>query len=457
MRMLFGGLGVLLVAPLLLWLGVLLNGSVLPNVRVAGVVLPDHDVRGFLAQRAREWGEQSLLVETGVHRFSATHRELGAGRSVEAAWSDVRDVGRQINPLLSLGAMARSLWGQGTNVPWQGRIVDETALDRFAHRLRAEIDRPPVPGTFDVHGQPVPGMPGETLDVSLLKRAIRRAVREGKEQLHVPTLVTPPPRTMARAVSIHPGFGASRQLDESVLMMRQETYYKQGSSGRAVNIELAARKLDGQVIAPNDVLSFNDVVGKRTVARGFQPATELRNGEVVDGIGGGVCQAAGTLHAAAFFAGFAVEEYQPHSRLNRFAYLRPGLDTMVAWPDNVGEADLERTRDLKIRNPYPFSIVVRTAILSNAGDARRMLRVDLRGAARAFRVDWSFKEVGRVPAGERRRVDGSLSRGQERVKQRGLDGLIISRQRLIYKPTGIDQEVQRVAYPPTPRVILYGG
>ncbi len=177
------------------------------------------------------------------------------------------------------------------------------------------------------------------------------------------------------------------------------------------------------------------------------------NGEVVMGIGGGVCQVAGTLHAAAFFAGLLVEEYHPHSRLNQFAYLRPGLDTMVAWPDHV--KDVSSTKDMRIRNPYPFPILVRTKLVP-IGPGQSSLQVELYGASKPFRVDFDFHEISRVPAGEVRRADQTLASGEQRVHQQPLDGIVIIRSRTIYMPTGRVDEQTRVAYPPTPKIVLYG-
>jgi vancomycin resistance protein YoaR len=174
---------------------------------------------------------------------------------------------------------------------------------------------------------------------------------------------------------------------------------------------------------------------------------------VVQGVGGGVCQVAGTLHAAAFFAGLIVEEYRPHSRLNQFAYLRPGLDTMVAWPDHARE--LSETKDMRLRNPYPFPILIKAGTYKKQ-PFQQAVRVELYGASRPFRVDFSFEEVDRVPAGEVRRQDAGLGAGQQRVDQQPLDGIVIMRRRTIYMPTRRVEEVTRVAYPPTPRIISVG-
>ncbi|HET6335155.1 MAG TPA: VanW family protein, partial [Polyangiales bacterium] len=210
--------------------------------------------------------------------------------------------------------------------------------------------------------------------------------------------------------------------------------------------------LDGAVMLPGATLSFNAVVGKREPARGFAPALELLNGELTQGVGGGVCQVAGTLHAAAFFAGLTVEEYHAHSRMNRLAYLPPGLDAMVAWPDNVRE--LRDTKDMRLSNPYPFPIVVKSQSVHSG--SQNVLRVQLYGATSPYRVEFQFKELAREPAPEVQRPAPMLPVGEVRLLQPPLDGLVIRRRRTIYTPLRRIDEETRIAYPPNPRIVSVG-
>jgi hypothetical protein len=69
-------------------------------------------------------------------------------------------------------------------------------------------------------------------------------------------------------------------------------------------------------------------------------------------------------------------------------------------------------------------------------------------------VDFQFRLLERVPMSELRRADPSVPAGSERVQQEGLDGLVIARRRTIYTPLGRIEEETRVAYPPTPRILL---
>jgi vancomycin resistance protein YoaR len=441
------GLALLIAASLGLWVVTVTSDIRLPAIRVGGVSVPRRgELAPFFSEQVKRWMSERIVLHTGQHVFRPTRGELGASLSVHEAVRVADSVGKSWNPLVSLRDWAIAYFTRsGHELPWQGQIADSAALDAYVRAVRAAVDRPPTPGSFGPNDEPIAGLAGEALDAEAAKRAIQRAIARGEAELQVATIVTPPPRSSRRFAEAAPS--------ANVLMMRQETDFRPGNRGRATNIELAARKLHGATMMPGASLSFNRVVGKREPSRGFAPALELINGELAEGIGGGVCQVAGTLHAAAFFAGLQVEEYRPHSRLNQFAYLRPGLDTMVAWPDHV--EDVRETKDMRIRNPYPFPIVVKTAIVPR-DDGLMTLRVELHGEARPFRVEWSFQELAQTPSTEIRKPEPTLRYGEERLHQDAAPGLVILRRRTIFTPERRIEEETRVAYPPTPRIVLVG-
>jgi len=444
-RWLRGGLGLVASGVALLfiaWSALGLGLWRMPGVRWQGRVLPAH-ASPALRQHAQFWSEQSLTLRVGYHVFEPARAELGFGLWVSDAERELRELGRSRNPLISLRALAVALFGAGHELSWRPRVISAGALERFLERVRDQVERLPVPGGYAPDGTKVPGLAGEAVDIGQARRAIERAVVQGATALTIPTLVIPPPRGYRRF--------ERRMAQTDVLMTMQETAYRPGT-GRATNIELAARSIDGTLLMPSEGFSFNAVVGKRLRSRGFAPALELMGGELVQGVGGGVCQVAGTLHAAAFFAGLAVEEYHAHSRWSRLAYLPPGLDAMVAWPDEVHE--LRDTKDMRLRNPYPFPVRIAARVVAETH--HNLLRVALYGAARPFRVDFKFVELSRTKPDELRRVDVSVPSGEVRVQQDGLDGLVIARRRTVYTPLGRVEEETRVAYPPTPRILRVG-
>jgi vancomycin resistance protein YoaR len=218
---------------------------------------------------------------------------------------------------------------------------------------------------------------------------------------------------------------------------RFKHYREYAERGR--NVILAAEKLNGAIIPPRDVLSFNKEVGPRTGGRGFRLAPVIHRGELVDGMGGGVCQVASTLHAAALHAGLEVVGHTPHSRAS--SYIRAGFDATVVWPDV----------DLVIRNPYDFPMVVRT---STAGGR---LKVELLAERQPAEVTVE-REVLEERLFTRRFVpDPQLAPGSRVVAQKGTMGYRVRVRRTVRIGDETRREDREVLYHPADAIIRIPG
>lgn len=98
---------------------------------------------------------------------------------------------------------------------------------------------------------------------------------------------------------------------------------------RTTNLILAANKINGTVLMPGETFSFNKVVGERTIAAGYKNAAIFVNGEVEDGLAGGICQISSTLYDAVIGANLKIKERHNHSKLT--SYLAGGKDATVVW------------------------------------------------------------------------------------------------------------------------------
>ncbi len=101
------------------------------------------------------------------------------------------------------------------------------------------------------------------------------------------------------------------------------------NSKRNTNVRLAAEAVNGTIIQPGQEFSFNDTVGERTEAKGYQSAAAYNNGEVVQEIGGGVCQVSTTLYNAVLKAGLKISVRRSHTF--EPSYVTPGQDATVSW------------------------------------------------------------------------------------------------------------------------------
>lgn len=111
---------------------------------------------------------------------------------------------------------------------------------------------------------------------------------------------------------------------------------------RIHNVELAASRINGLLIKPQETFSFNAALGEVSASTGFQQAYVIQSGRTILGDGGGVCQVSTTLFRAGLNAGLPITERRAHSY--RVGYYeqdsKPGIDATVYNP----------TADLKIKN-----------------------------------------------------------------------------------------------------------
>jgi vancomycin resistance protein YoaR len=210
-------------------------------------------------------------------------------------------------------------------------------------------------------------------------------------------------------------------------------------SDRTYNLKVGASKLDGHVIKPGEVFSFNRVSGDRTEREGYRVAPVIQAGELIDGLAGGMCQIASTLHAASWFAGLDIVDSSPHSRPS--AYITMGLDSTVVYP----------AVDLKVRNAFDFPVVVHYKV------GQGLVRVELLGKQRPYKVAFDREIVEEKPFAEEVREDPTMPAGQRVVDQDGFPGFQVRRRRTLYKDgVVVGSKTQAIKYPPTKQFVRVG-
>ena len=95
------------------------------------------------------------------------------------------------------------------------------------------------------------------------------------------------------------------------------------------NIKLACEAVNGTIVKPGEVFSFNKKVGKRTEEKGYGYAMAYLEGEVIEEIGGGICQLSTTLYNAVYNAGMKIVYRRSHTY--EPSYITPGLDATVSY------------------------------------------------------------------------------------------------------------------------------
>lgn len=134
------------------------------------------------------------------------------------------------------------------------------------------------------------------------------------------------------------------------LLASFSTKYAASNYNRTTNLRLAAEKIDGYVLLPDEVFSYNTVVGERTIAAGYKNAAIYSNGEVVDGLGGGICQISTTLYNAILFANLDTVELHNHQFVP--SYVGAGRDATVVYG----------VKDFKFKNTRKYAIKITCSV-----------------------------------------------------------------------------------------------
>lgn len=145
------------------------------------------------------------------------------------------------------------------------------------------------------------------------------------------------------STEIYPEITVKELKRDTVKTAEFFTGFATSGENRRHNLALAAEKLNNTVVKAGETLSFNAVVGERTVENGFKEANIIKDGEFTPGVGGGVCQVSTTLFNCWLKAGLKFVSAAAHSL--PVSYVKPSLDAMVSSAtdlvlENDGECDV---------------------------------------------------------------------------------------------------------------------
>ena len=132
---------------------------------------------------------------------------------------------------------------------------------------------------------------------------------------------------------------ASQLEDRLVKLASYETYSYNTEDG-TTNMRVSLEACNGSIIEPGGTWSFNACTGDSNLeSNGYRPASVISEGQLVEGIGGGICQSSSTIYNAALRANMKVVERYNHKWAS--SYVPTGLDATIDYPN----------LDLKLGNP----------------------------------------------------------------------------------------------------------
>lgn len=241
-----------------------------------------------------------------------------------------------------------------------------------------------------------PEVEGVDFDVEAAKKMIET---ENKEEYVIQLKITKPKVTIDQ-------IGPEAFPDQ---LSTFKTRYDASDKDRTTNLILACKKLDGKVIMPGETFSYNATLGPRSTATGYKNAKVYENGEVVDGIGGGICQISSTLYNAALMADMEIVERRNHQFVT--SYVGAGRDATVVYG----------LTDFKFKNTRKYPIKLKASSVSGIATISIF---GIKEEEREYTYTFKTNTISTIPFTTKYVEDASLQPGQEVVKQKGANGLV---------------------------------
>lgn len=262
-------------------------------------------------------------------------------------------------------------------------------IDKIHEEIYKEVkDAYYTQNPFEIH----PEEEGIDFDVE----AAKKALEEDKEEYEIDLKITKPKVTTSQI--------GTEAFPDQLATFR--TNYDGGDKDRTTNLQLACNKINGKVVMPNETFSYNKTLGARTAAAGYKNAKVYEAGQVVDGIGGGICQISTTLYNAVLRANLEIVERRNHQFVT--SYVEAGMDATVVY----GMTDFK----FKNTRKYPVKII--------ASAKNGVATVSLYGIKESEEYTFSFRTVtvSTIPTSTKYIDDATLPAGTEKVKQKGANG-----------------------------------
>jgi vancomycin resistance protein YoaR len=332
-----------------------------------------------------------------------------------AGWMTFRSV-----PFASTGASGSAVASvagspQGTEAGTRERMLLRAGLDSVEVSasvlpLAGGVGRPAITAKFVVDGGRVTvsgGQVGLGPDIAGLTTELERVLIEGPER-----------KATLRLATLEPELTAEKAKEMGIVerISTFTTTYIPSQKNRVNNIHLLADALNDKLVPPGGTFDFNQTVGQRTAAKGYQEAPAIVNGRLVPQIGGGICQIGTTFFNTVFFSGFPVIERKNHSFY--ISHYPKGRDCTVTWGGP----------NLRWKNDSPYWVLVKTSYTKSS------VTVSLYGTDPGYDVAYTTSPFSNVrPHPIEEVLDPTLPVGARVVEDGGVDGALCTVVRTVTK------------------------
>lgn len=324
------------------------DSLILPSVKIE-----NEDLTGKTKEEAKiimnkkyssEIIKKKMTIVTDDKKYTLDYANLDAKYNINEAIDQAINYGQNMNIFQKYIAIINPDNKQiKLTFNYNGKIVDETLA-----RITKDTNKEPVnatitmreSGNFTVTSE----VSGKQLEIVKIKKEIKSKMNGVLSAANI--------NINAPVKELKPKITAIVLKTINTKISSYNTSFESSKEGRATNINLSTKSINGTLIMPGDIFSFNGVVGQRTAARGYQTAGIIVGEKFEQGLGGGICQVSSTLYNAMLSTSIVSLERIHHTISS--GYIPKGQDATVDYGN----------LDYKFKNTFKYPIYIEGTILN---------------------------------------------------------------------------------------------
>ncbi|WP_077613225.1 VanW family protein [Clostridium sp. Marseille-P2415] len=327
-------------------IGFLSPAYVMADTLPDGIYVGEYNLGGMTEEEAsqkiqslvNEMENQKITLVVDGQPVETTAKELGfhwsnpeAVSEAASAWQGGNLIKRYLNK--------KDIEQNHVIIPLETALDEERVAAFVAEKCAPAVTEPRNASITRQNGAFVvtPSAIGKTVDVAATKQALDAALANGLKE---------PVTANAVVAEVKPGITTEDLATIQDVLGTFSTSFSSSGASRSKNLQVGSGKINGRVLMPGETLSGYECMHPFTVANGYATAAAYENGQVVDSVGGGVCQIATTLYNAVLRAELSVDQRQNHSMV--VGYVKPSEDAAIAGT----------YKDIKFTNNYSTPIYV---------------------------------------------------------------------------------------------------
>lgn len=309
------------------------------------------EVREYFVDKNKNIQSTKIILESPESSATISAKQLSFGYNADLLAQQAFSVGRSSNTMSNMSLIVQAyLDGVHLSPSYRYR---EDRLNELIKNLKKEIEIKPIDAIFSFENGKVVtfrfSKEGKTIDAEGLKKEIY-AELSTSPSTNAPQAI----KITIPVVQVQPAVSdnEANKLGIKELIAEGSSYFHHSIENRIFNLNMAASRLNGTLIPPDQVFSFTKTLGDVSSFTGYKQAYVIENGKTVLGDGGGICQVSTTLFRAALNAGLPIIERHAHAY--RVGYYEqdspPGIDAAIYSP----------SIDLRFKNDTGHHILVQS-------------------------------------------------------------------------------------------------